>query len=87
MTAVVNYARQCVDVIPSIIKRASADSQQTVAIDIDVIQLCGRRIIDGEVSKINELDKLKEDLKQAIKDERYEDAAKIRDEIKKKEEK
>ena len=31
----------------------------------------------------NKLDKLKLDLKQAIKDERYEDAAKLRDEIKK----
>ena len=39
-----------------------------------------------ETIKTNEQDKLsklKEDLKQAIKDERYEDAAKIRDEIKK----
>ncbi len=33
----------------------------------------------------SEIEKLKEDLKQAIKDERYEDAAKLRDEIKKKE--
>ena len=33
----------------------------------------------------NRLEKLKEDLKKAIKDERYEDAAKIRDEIKKEE--
>lgn len=31
----------------------------------------------------NELEKLKQDLKNAIKEERYEDAAKIRDEIKK----
>lgn len=31
----------------------------------------------------NKLEKLQEDLKQAIKEERYEDAAKIRDEIKK----
>ena len=39
-----------------------------------------------EIVKTNEhdkLSKLKEDLKQAIKDERYEDAARIRDEIKK----
>ncbi len=35
----------------------------------------------------NELDKLKKDLKQAIQEERYEAAAKIRDEIKKMEEK
>ena len=35
----------------------------------------------------NKLDKLKEDLKNAIKEERYEDAAKLRDEIKKMEEK
>lgn len=33
--------------------------------------------------KKSELDKLEEDLKSAIKEERYEDAAKIRDEIKK----
>ena len=33
----------------------------------------------------NELDKLKEELKIAIKEERYEDAAKLRDEIKKQE--
>ena len=38
-------------------------------------------------SSENELDKLQEDLKQAIKEERYEDAAKIRDEIKKRENK
>ena len=31
----------------------------------------------------NKLEKLQEDLKVAIKEERYEDAAKIRDEIKK----
>lgn len=40
-----------------------------------------------EYSKNNELDKLKKNLKQAIQEERYEDAAKIRDEIKKMEEK
>lgn len=34
-------------------------------------------------TKITELKKLQEDLKQAVKEERYEDAAKIRDEIKK----
>ena len=34
-------------------------------------------------SKDNKLDKLQKDLKKAIADERYEDAAKIRDEIKK----
>ena len=33
--------------------------------------------------KTNPVDKLQEDLKKAIKEERYEDAAKIRDEIKK----
>lgn len=42
---------------------------------------------DGNKNEINknisELDKLQNDLKKAIKDERYEDAAKIRDEIKK----
>lgn len=35
--------------------------------------------------KENKLEKLQEDLKKAIKEERYEDAAKIRDEIKKEE--
>ena len=34
-------------------------------------------------AKDNELEKLKKDLKQAIQEERYEDAAKLRDEIKK----
>ena len=38
---------------------------------------------EPKVDSINQVEKLKEDLKQAIKDERYEDAAKIRDEIKK----
>lgn len=37
--------------------------------------------------EISEIEKLQNDLKQAIKDERYEDAAKIRDEIKKIEDK
>ena len=41
------------------------------------------RIEEPKVDSINQVEKLKEDLKQAIKDERYEDAAKIRDEIKK----
>ncbi|MBQ2938702.1 MAG: UvrB/UvrC motif-containing protein [Clostridia bacterium] len=36
-----------------------------------------------EINSNNKLEKLQEDLKQAIKEERYEDAAKIRDEIKK----
>ena len=31
---------------------------------------------------VNKVDELKEELKQAIKEERYEDAAKLRDEIK-----
>ena len=39
-----------------------------------------------ENDNVKKIDKLKEDLKQAIKEERYEDAAKIRDEIKKEEE-
>ncbi len=53
------------------------------------------KIIDNKIGKkfdenkdetkedISKLDKLQNELKQAIKDERYEDAAKIRDEIKK----
>lgn len=40
-----------------------------------------------ENNKTLELEKLQEDLKSAIKDERYEDAAKLRDEIKKIEDK
>ena len=35
-----------------------------------------------ENENINKVDELKEKLKQAIKEERYEDAAKLRDEIK-----
>ena len=35
-----------------------------------------------EKKELNKIEKLKDDLKQAIKDERYEDAAKLRDEIK-----
>ena len=38
---------------------------------------------DKENKAENKLEKLQEDLKIAIKEERYEDAAKIRDEIKK----
>lgn len=41
--------------------------------------------MEEEKQNISEVEKLKEDLKQAIKEERYEDAAKIRDEIKKQE--
>lgn len=36
---------------------------------------------------VSKIEKLKEDLKQAVKEERYEDAAKIRDEIKKEQDK
>ena len=39
--------------------------------------------LEKEDKSLNKIESLKEDLKQAIKDERYEDAAKIRDEIKK----
>ena len=39
--------------------------------------------VDKENKAENKLEKLQEDLKVAIKEERYEDAAKIRDEIKK----
>ena len=44
------------------------------------------QIEQKENKAISKIEKLKEDLKQAIKEERYEDAAKIRDEIKKQEE-
>ena len=43
------------------------------------------KIQNKENKAVKKLDKLKDDLKQAIKEERYEDAAKIRDEIKKEE--
>lgn len=43
------------------------------------------KVQEQENKNINKLDKLKEELKQAIKEERYEDAAKIRDLIKKEE--
>ena len=39
--------------------------------------------VKNENRNNNKLEKLQEDLKQAIKEERYEDAARIRDEIKK----
>ena len=39
-----------------------------------------------ENKNISKIEKLKEELKQAVKEERYEDAAKIRDEIKREEE-
>ena len=45
------------------------------------------KIEQEENNSIKKLDKLKDDLKQAVKEERYEDAAKIRDEIKKEENK
>ena len=37
---------------------------------------------ETELTKENKLEKLEKDLKEAVKEERYEDAAKIRDEIK-----
>lgn len=49
-------------------------------VDIKSKEVKAETKIDNDISKI---DSLKEDLKQAIKDERYEDAAQIRDEIKK----
>lgn len=44
------------------------------------------KIENEQNEALNKIQKLKEDLKQAIKEERYEDAAKIRDQIKKEEE-
>ena len=41
------------------------------------------KMTEKQESNLSEVDKLKEDLKNAIKEERYEDAAKIRDELKK----
>lgn len=43
------------------------------------------KVQEKETETLSKLEKLKEDLKQAIKEERYEDAAKLRDEIKKQE--
>ena len=43
--------------------------------------------MEKEDSNMGKIEKLKKDLKQAVKEERYEDAAKIRDEIKKEENK
>ena len=40
------------------------------------------KIYSEENKIVNKVDELKEELKQAIKEERYEDAAKLRDEIK-----
>lgn len=44
------------------------------------------KLQNEEIEAVSKIEKLKADLKQAIKEERYEDAAKIRDEIKKQEE-
>lgn len=41
--------------------------------------------VNKKIEKNNELESLKEELRKAIKEERYEDAAKLRDEIAKKE--
>ncbi len=43
-----------------------------------------KKIVNEENTKLSKIERLKENLKNAIKEERYEDAAKIRDEIKKK---
>lgn len=45
------------------------------------------KLEEEQQANLNTIEKLKENLKQAVKEERYEDAAKIRDEIKKQEEK
>ena len=42
-----------------------------------------KNLKENKTKEENQIDKLKSDLKQAIKDERYEDAARLRDEIKK----
>ncbi len=51
----------------------------------DVKQNIDDKIQKEENENVRKIEKLKNDLKQAIKEERYEDAAKIRDEIKKEE--
>ena len=52
----------------------------------EVKQNLDDKIQKEENENVRKIEKLKNDLKQAIKEERYEDAAKIRDEIKKEEE-
>lgn len=44
-----------------------------------------KKTVNEENTKLSKIERLKENLKNAIKEERYEDAAKIRDEIKKEE--
>ena len=51
----------------------------------EVKQNLDDKIQKEENENVRKIEKLKNDLKQAIKEERYEDAAKIRDEIKKEE--
>ena len=51
----------------------------------EVKQNLDDKIEKEENENVRKIEKLKNDLKQAIKEERYEDAAKIRDEIKKEE--
>lgn len=51
----------------------------------EVKQNLDDKINSNENSNLSKIEKLKQDLKQAIKEERYEDAAKIRDELKKEE--
>ena len=46
-----------------------------------------KELKNNKTEKVSKIDELKDSLNKAIKEERYEDAAKIRDEIKKEEKK
>ena len=76
-----------------IIKKIQGSNRHTGRIGKIMDNNIEKKINDNNKEKntnqkeISKIDKLQEDLKQAIKEERYEDAAKIRDEIKELEDK
>ena len=85
-----------VNYIDSLLKRIHGDNKHlgrkcihnNVGVDAHSDPQKGKKTNDNKQSekinnKENKLEKLQKDLKKAIADERYEDAAKIRDEIKK----
>ena len=62
--------------------RLSASEKKKVAQDVEQAHKKATKTVKKD-EKQEKIDKLNEELKQAIKEERYEDAAKLRDEIKK----
>lgn len=60
-------------------KRVKVENKEGTNLDKEI----GSQSDEGKSQKEIKLEKLQKDLQEAIKDERYEDAAKIRDEIKK----